>query len=40
MNPNYLNLMLQSPSGKTLLMTALGFQVAGVLILWRMLKSI
>ena len=39
-NPGYLDLMLQSPSGKTLLMTALGFQIAGVLILWRMLKSV
>ena len=40
MNPNYLELMLQSPSGKTLLMTALGFQIAGVLVLWRMLRSV
>jgi tight adherence protein B len=40
MNPNYLQLMLDSPSGKTLLITALGFQVAGVLVLWRMLKSV
>ena len=40
MNPNYLDLMLQSPSGKTLLISALGFQVTGVLILWRMLKSV
>jgi tight adherence protein B len=40
MNPSYLQLMLQSPSGETLLFTALGFQVAGVLVLWRMLKSV
>lgn len=39
-NPGYLDLMLQSPNGKTMMMTALGFQIAGVLILWRMLRSV
>lgn len=39
-NPGYLDLMLQSPSGKNLLMTAVGFQVLGMLILWRMLRSV
>lgn len=39
-NPGYLDLMLQSPNGKTMMMTALGFQITGVLILWRMLRSV
>ncbi|HEY8355053.1 MAG TPA: type II secretion system F family protein [Methylophilaceae bacterium] len=39
-NPNYINLMLQDDSGKTILMAALGFQAVGSLLLWRMLKSI
>lgn len=39
-NPGYVDLMLQSPSGKTTLMAAVGMQAAGVLILWRMLKSV
>lgn len=39
-NPGYLELMLQSPSGKTTLMLALGLQASGVLVLWRMLKSV
>jgi tight adherence protein B len=39
-NPGYLDLMLQTPSGKSTLMAAVGLQVAGVLILWRMLKSV
>jgi len=39
-NPGYMDLMLQTPSGRTTLGVALGLQVAGVLILWRMLKSV
>lgn len=39
-NPGYVDLMLQSPSGKTTLMAAVGLQATGVLILWRMLKSV
>lgn len=39
-NPGYLEMMLQSPSGKTTLMAAVGLQVTGVLVIWRMLKSV
>lgn len=39
-NPGYLDLMLQTPSGKSTLMAAVGLQVAGVLVIWRMLKSV
>lgn len=39
-NPNYINLMLQEDSGKTILMVAFGLQGVGALLLWRMLKSI
>lgn len=39
-NPGYLDLMLQSPSGKSMLMAAVGLQMAGVIVLWRMLKSV
>lgn len=40
MNPTYLDILLDDPTGKTLLMTALLFQGMGVFILWRMLRSV
>lgn len=40
MNPTYLDILLEDPTGKTLLMTALSFQGMGVFILWRMLRSV
>jgi tight adherence protein B len=39
-NPGYLDLMLKEPSGQLTLELALGFQIVGVLVLWRMLRSI
>jgi tight adherence protein B len=39
-NPSYIDTMWKDPSGRTLLMSAGGWQVLGVLILWRMIKSI
>ncbi len=39
-NPNYLDVMLNDPSGRRLLMGALAMQVVGSLILWRMVKSV
>lgn len=40
MNPGYLDLMLQSPSGEKTLFIAIGLQITGVLVLWRMLRSV
>jgi tight adherence protein B len=40
MNPNYLNMLLDDATGKTLLTTALGLQGMGAFILWRMLRSV
>ncbi len=40
MNPNYLNMLLEDDTGKTLLTTALALQGMGALILWRMLRSV
>lgn len=39
-NPNYLNVMIEDPSGRWLLIGGLAFQATGGLILWRMIKSI
>lgn len=39
-NPSYLDLMLQESSGRIAFATALGLQGAGVLVLWRMMKSV
>lgn len=39
-NPSYLELMLQEPSGRITFALALGLQGTGVLLLWRMMKSI
>jgi tight adherence protein B len=39
-NPSYIGTMWYDPSGRTVLMVAGGFQALGVLILWRMIKSI
>ncbi|MGP1717038.1 MAG: type II secretion system F family protein [Methylophilus sp.] len=40
MNPNYLSILLEDATGKTLLTTALGLQGLGAFILWRMLRSV
>lgn len=39
-SPNYLGTMWNEPSGRMILMVALGFQALGGLLLWRMIKSI
>jgi tight adherence protein B len=39
-NPGYLDLMLQDSSGKAVLYLAASLQVVGVLLLWRMLRSV
>lgn len=39
-NPGYIGPMWTDPSGRNVLLTALGFQALGGLILWRMVKSI
>lgn len=39
-NPSYLDMMLQDSSGKAVLYAAASLQAAGVLLLWRMLRSI
>lgn len=39
-SPNYLGTMWDEPSGRMILMVALGFQALGGLLLWRMIKSI
>lgn len=40
MNPNYLNILLQDPSGRTMMITALVLQGIGTFILWRMMRSV
>lgn len=40
MNPNYLNILLQDPSGRTMMITALVLQGVGTFILWRMMRSV
>jgi tight adherence protein B len=40
MNPNYLNMLLQDPTGKTMAIAALILQGLGAFILWRMLRSV
>jgi len=39
-NPGYLDMMLQDDSGKTVLYVAASLQAIGVLLLWRMLRSV
>lgn len=39
-NPNYINSMWHDPTGRIVLLMALGLQAAGAFILWRMVKSI
>lgn len=40
MNPKYLESMWQDPSGRIMLMIAVVLQIAGAVVLWRMIKSI
>lgn len=40
MNPGYLETMWADAAGKTVLASALGMQLVGVLLLWRMIRSI
>lgn len=40
MNPGYLETMWADATGKTVLASALGMQLVGVLLLWRMIRSI
>lgn len=40
MNPTYLESMWQDPSGQSMLIVAVVLQIAGALVLWRMIKSI
>ena len=40
MNPEYLSTMLHDSTGKSVLYLAVGLQATGVLLLWRMLRSI
>lgn len=40
MNPNYLNMLLQDPTGQTMMIAALILQGFGGFILWRMLRSV
>ncbi len=39
-NPHYISVMWDDDGGRTVLMTAGGFQLLGALILWRMVKSV
>lgn len=39
-NPGYLDMMLEDASGKTVLYVAATLQIMGVLLLWRMLRSV
>ena len=39
-NPGYIDMMLQDASGKTVLYVAAFLQLVGVLLLWRMLRSV
>lgn len=40
MNPDYLNVMWLDAGGRKVLLTALGMQIAGAVLLWRMVRSI
>jgi tight adherence protein B len=40
MNPGYLDMMTANSSGRTLLWVAAGMQLTGVVLFWRMLKSL
>ena len=40
MNPAYLDFMWQDDGGRKVLMAALGMQIVGVVILWRMVRSL
>lgn len=40
MNPDYLNILIQDPTGRTTMMIALALQASGAGILWRMLRSV
>lgn len=40
MNPNYLNMLLQDATGRTMMVTALALQGFGAFVLWRMLRSV
>ncbi|WIM05774.1 MAG: type II secretion system F family protein [Candidatus Nitricoxidivorans perseverans] len=40
MNPDYINAMWHDPTGRVVLLLALALQAAGVVILWRMVKSV
>lgn len=40
MNPDYLNILIQDPTGRTIMLLALALQVSGACILWRMLRSV
>lgn len=39
-SPGYLDMMLSDPSGKIMFEVGLGMQVLGILVFWRMLKSV
>lgn len=39
-NPDYLNVMWLDPGGRKVLLTALGMQCVGAVLLWRMVRSI
>lgn len=39
-NPNYISAMWQDPTGRVVLLLALALQATGVVILWRMVKSV
>lgn len=39
-NPNFITDMWSDPSGQSLLLTAVAMEILGVLILWRMIKSV
>lgn len=39
-NPDYINTMWHDPSGRIVLMLSLALQATGVIILWRMVKSV
>ncbi|HZV99911.1 MAG TPA: type II secretion system F family protein [Methylophilaceae bacterium] len=39
-NPTYVDAMVQDPSGKAALQVAVSLQVVGMLLLWRMLRSV
>ncbi len=39
-NPSYIGFLLDDPNGMTIIYTAVGLQVAGVFLLWRMMRSV